>query len=127
MDITVTSDFDSERGLVEFASPVGRAHGKWKGDEIPRRGVQYRVEVEIPDGASVGREPLVPTGFLADDEQGGTIISGTVESVAEDGVVVLRIGPDIVLLELVEPALMPQPAQVMSLNVPEIALYPYEL
>ncbi|CAG7649656.1 hypothetical protein [Actinacidiphila bryophytorum] len=85
------------------------------------------MEIEIPDPASVhqAQQPLAPTGFLADSEEGGAIVSGAVESVADDGVVALRVGDDVILLELTEDSLVPGLGQVVSLSVARIELYPY--
>lgn len=122
------SVLDEERGLVEFTSAVGRARAQWMGTEAPRCGAQYRVEVEIPDEVSGARaRPPLPPGFLTGDPGDGTVVSGTVEEVADDGVVALRVGSDVVLLEMAEGEALPEAAQTMSVRVPRIELYPYEL
>nr|WSX77837.1 hypothetical protein OH826_30755 [Streptomyces sp. NBC_00899] len=59
--------------------------------------------------------------------KGGAILSGIVESVEDDGVVALRVGSDVLLLELAEGSLTPEPGQAVFLSVPRIELYPYEL
>ena len=96
----------------------------------PAQPGEFHVEIEIPGEVanwSVLEAPAADS--IAEDPDGaGVSITGTIIQIEEeDGVVTLRLGTGVVMIEAPGIAREGAPGNAVTLYVPAIQLYPYEL
>ncbi|POX59843.1 hypothetical protein C3492_30305 [Streptomyces sp. Ru62] len=121
--------------LVAFRSLSGQAWARWRGSELPQVGALVDVEVDVPD--EIARWAIVdgPATMASDTPRSPVRIRGVVATVDEDAVVAIRVGADIILVELARPIDSVQPGQVdkprvgaaIEFTTPEIDIYPYSV
>ncbi|MEV4872194.1 hypothetical protein [Streptomyces syringium] len=129
MEIEVMRSPASVIDPVEFSSPAGNAWGAWKGRGYPSPGT-YHVEFEIPEEIT-SWEPSGTTEGKIEGEWHGMArhvsISGVVENVDDDAVVSLRVGTDVVLVEMASCARTVHAGEAITFKTPALDLYPYQL
>lgn len=130
MRVEVLRVVDPSRGTVSFTSDFGAASGRWMGPN-PARAGQFDVEIEVPEEVTewatlASDVTALSEGAGADP---GILITGEVVRVGGSGdpVVEIRVGSDIVLIEIPDRRSEVPVAGMISLRVPEILLYPYDL
>ncbi|MEU6990637.1 hypothetical protein ABZ953_08280 [Streptomyces sp. NPDC046465] len=128
MRIEVLEILDAERREVRFRSELGDAWGVWQADVVPSEG-QFDVEVDIPEEISTWLPGEGDADRLDGDpsRRQAVTVRGTVQTVDEDSVTSLRVGRDIVLIEMANETVPPQPGSTITFETPEIHLYPYQL
>lgn len=128
MRIEVLEILDAERREVRFRGELGESWGVWQGDDLPGEG-QFDVEVDIPEEVTAWLAADEETGMLRGDpyRRRAVTLRGTVQAVGEDLVASLRVGRDVVLVEIAEGTVLPQPGTSITFDTPEIQLYPYQL
>ena len=84
-----------EDGLVAFVSAGITGHGRWCGENAPGLGAHYDVEFSFPQVFSWGE-----TAGMGDAPSGSATWQAQVEGEMEAGVVPLRIGSSICLVEI---------------------------
>ncbi|MEU6990643.1 hypothetical protein ABZ953_08310 [Streptomyces sp. NPDC046465] len=128
MRIEVLEILDAERREVRFRSELGDAWGVWQADDVPSEG-QFDVEIDINEEISTWLSDEGDTDRLDGDasHRQAVRVRGTVQTVDEDSVTSLRVGRDILLVEMANEAVPPQPGSTITFDTPEIHLYPYQL
>ncbi|MEU6549746.1 hypothetical protein ABZ915_05550 [Streptomyces sp. NPDC046915] len=128
MRIEVLEILDVERREVRFRSELGEAWGVWQGDGLPGEG-QFDVEVDIPEAVTTWLAVEEEIGMLKGGRYRRRVVTlcGTVKTVGEDFVTSVRVGRDIVLVEISKETVLPQPGTSIMFDTPEIQLYPYQL
>ncbi|MFV8129080.1 hypothetical protein [Streptomyces syringium] len=122
-------NMDSETGAVEFTSPLGNAWGIWMGTQRPDPGT-YHVEFEIPEQVDSWVPSEVPAGRIEGEQQGHTqqvSVSGIVENVDDDFMVTLRVGTDVILVEMAPSAPAVHKGEPITFSAATLELYPYQL
>lgn len=108
---------------VRVRSPVGEVTATWHGD-LPPPGARRSVELGIADELAWGTDAIAVAAqphVLADAPGGGAVLIATLEAVEDDGAVVLRLGPAIVLLAISGEA--PPVGTTVRLVARRLALY----
>jgi hypothetical protein len=131
MRIEITRVLDAPAGQVAFRCALGQASGCWTG-LAPAQPGEFDVELEIPEEITdwtVLDTPSLGSILGGVEGESGVSITGTVVDIGEgdDPVVGVRLGSDIVLIEAPDRKWEIEPGNVVSLNVPIIRLYPYDL
>lgn len=89
---------------------------------------QFDVEIDVPDEVSAWTEVSSAVTSLSEVDT-EILVAGEIAQVGEgdDPVVTIRLGTDLLLVEI--PGVKPVPplAGLLSFQVPEIRLYPYPL
>lgn len=123
MQIHVSNIREVQAGAatIIFDSPLGRAYGCWVG-EVPDEGASYEVELEVPGVLTWGAEIAETMAGESIFEEGGRVcLIGCVQSLGADGVAAIRLGNDIVLVEIAGvPSTVPRRVIV---RVPQINLF----
>jgi hypothetical protein len=121
-EVRATSDGDVD---VRFTARFGNCSGRWAGRELPRIG-NYDVELEIPS-TMVWAKDIVACSDVAPSISSTGNCSRVVGVLAEiiDGVGLLRIGSDIVQVEISGEA-SARPLTV-CLSVPLLKVFPFSL
>lgn len=128
MRIEVLEILDAERREVRFRSDLGDAWGVWQADAVPSEG-QFDVEIDIPEEITTWLPSDGDADMLNGDpsRRQAVTVRGTVQTVDEDSMTSLRVGRDIVLIEMANETVPPQPGSTVTFDTPEIHLYPYQL
>lgn len=130
MRVDISRILDPSRGIVLFSSGSGSASARWMGAGPAQLG-SFDVEIEVPEEVVEWR-----TATSAD-----TAISGSFESdsnvridcevmsfdAGDDSVVQVRLGSDVLLVEVVSRRSDLSVGDLISFTVPEVQLYPYDL
>lgn len=131
MKVEIAQVLDSQTQRVLFHSDVGTAAGIWAGPESAKPGAAH-VEFDIPD--EVSHWTLIDDASSTSIEDGiepdsGVEIVATVVQVGdgEDPVVSIRIGTDIVMIEMPESRSGLAPGATIRFTTPEVRLSPYDL
>lgn len=85
---------------VRFSSDHGDSVGRWHSD-MPESGREYDVEVEVPGVLEWGRDVVASSKTIPSisTTHDAVQICGVLELAHEDGVVTLRIGSSLLLVE----------------------------
>lgn len=130
MRVEVLQVLDSVQGIVYFRCESGAASGRWMGSNPAEMG-QFDIEIEVPE--EVAEWAAVPWGVTSLSEAAGAesaaLITGEVVRFddGDDSVVEIRVGADILLIEIPNRRSELPVEGLISFRVPEIQLYPYEL
>lgn len=140
MEVVLTHGADHEGQVVRFTSAAAHGWGTWRGGgAAPGGPVDVELEVDAPvtwadalaGGAGPARDPGVgPVGAVlvgaepVEDAPVGAVLVGTVEEVEPDGVVALRVGPGLVLVELAGSPPPDPRGRAVRLHVPDVGLFP---
>ncbi len=114
-----------EAATVRFSAMVGDAEARWHGAR-PLEGGEYQAEIAIPDVLTWG-DGIRPTagqpGFLF--PKGHAVgLTGQMVRLGEDGVAEIRLGDDIVLVEVAGLAGIDAPLPcIVEIAVPRLELY----
>lgn len=129
MRVEVLQVLAPSQGIVRFTCESGIATGRWMGANSAEVG-QFDVEIEFPE--EVADWTAGPSGVTSLSEAGAdsaTLITGRVVRFGDgdDSVVEIRVGSDILLIEI--PNRRPELTVegFISFRAPEIQLYPYDL
>ncbi|WP_327401694.1 hypothetical protein OG194_16955 [Streptomyces sp. NBC_01288] len=121
---------------IAFRSPLGQAWARWCGSGTPRGGDAVDVEIDIPDDVVHWVPAEGPDALLAEAAEAPVRIKGAVVAAAEDAVVSIRLGTDILLVEFAtaghpdeqdRPPDRPSIGNRIELSVPHIDVYPYSV
>lgn len=124
MEIRVEVVADEPRPRVAFTCPLGAAWGVWRGREAPCLG-SYTVEFDIPGDFGVWSEVEGPPAIAGELQRGQIAIRAQLESVDEDGVAGIRLGTDVVLVDM-PPGVENFPVgTIVEFAVDQIDIYPY--
>ncbi|MDP9862651.1 MULTISPECIES: hypothetical protein [Streptosporangium] len=121
---------DPSRGTVSFRCESGAASGRWMGESSAKMG-QFDVEIEVPEEITEWTE--VPSGVTSLSEnldvETAVFITGEVVRFddGDDSVVEIRVGSDILLIEIPNRRSELPSEGLISFRAPEIQLYPYDL
>ncbi|MEU4210384.1 hypothetical protein AB0F13_10380 [Streptomyces sp. NPDC026206] len=129
MDVEVVEILDAENNVVYFESPAGSSAAVWRGTQEPRPGT-YAVELEIPDAVQSWSLRSSPEERIVGVEEAGSTkasVTGVVERVDDDSVLVLRLKSDVLLVEMSEGAPKVAPGDCLTFTVSGLELYPYQL
>ncbi|MDQ3801738.1 MAG: hypothetical protein M3384_20125 [Acidobacteriota bacterium] len=86
---------------IVFNTPLGIGKGIWMSDPLPRLDESYDVEIEINDSLKWGEN----VSFTEADKEAIGIdneyvyIQGKIEGVDSDGLVILRLGDSVIMLD----------------------------
>ena len=127
MRVTIleSQPMDSSKAEVRFGSPFGEALARWASGAPEVHGV-YDVELNVSERVEWARTGIVVDGGTPSITMTpeGVRFCGTLDNVDEDGVVALRLGNSLMLLESVgEP---PPVGSSVCVTVKEVELYAYE-
>ncbi|MEU4032704.1 hypothetical protein [Streptomyces collinus] len=120
---------------VVFSGGCGRAWAQWCGFEEPKVRALVDVEVDIPDGITSWAIADGPA-IVASGAPGAPVrIRGVVEAADEDYVVAVRVGADVVLVEVADAAASllpelagkPQVGDSIEFTTPQIEVHPYSV
>ncbi|MEV4559845.1 hypothetical protein AB0K51_23000 [Kitasatospora sp. NPDC049285] len=128
MRVQVTEVVDPAQGTVAFSCAVGEAVGRWRGEDAARIG-SYDVELEIPEAVDRWAPHAPGPGSLSGVGPQDLAVTGVVVAVGEDDdpVLSLRVGTDILLVELAAPVSWPAIGETIALRARTLELYPYQL
>nr|WSY52220.1 hypothetical protein OG999_20245 [Streptomyces sp. NBC_00886] len=126
---------DSKGPCITFRGPLGQAWARWRGSGTPRVGQAVDVEIDIPDDVVSWVHAKDPDALVADAPGAPVRIKGAVAEDAEDAVVAIRVGDDILLVEFAtaghpEEAGRPDKPSIgdqVEISVPHIDVYPYSV
>lgn len=130
MRVEVLQALSPSQGIVCFRCEAGVASGRWMGSNPAEVG-QFDVEIEVP--GEVAEWTAAPSGVASLSEASGaesvTIITGEVVRFddGDDSVVEIRVGSDILLIEIPNRRSDLPLKGLISFRVPNIQLYPYDL
>ncbi|MGW1772688.1 hypothetical protein [Streptomyces sp. NPDC002104] len=117
--------------VAHVRTPLGEVSAVWCGDPSAEPG-RYRVEWTVDEELTWGEntwpaEPESGPG-IHQDAQGAITLRGRLDA-EEDGVFVLRLGADLLLLEAAVPLPGPAVARWVQLRCPReaVSLHPYGL
>ncbi|GAB2601071.1 hypothetical protein [Kribbella endophytica] len=117
-------------GHVRFTCEIGTAIGRWMGPNAATAG-QFHVEFEIPEDVTDWVPASPGPAALAEvpGEGHAALITAEVLGLTkgDDAVVELRLGSDVLLIEVPHRRSELSVEDLISFRVPEIQLYPYEL
>ncbi|MEU8516141.1 hypothetical protein AB0C76_31870 [Kitasatospora sp. NPDC048722] len=116
-------------GRVDFRCGLGRAYGQWAGPTLPGPGQLLDVELDVEEPIAAWARAIAGPGAITGTPASGAVLTGTVLGAgdADDPVVDLRLGDDIVLLEPPVDGWDVSPGDVVAVRVASLRLYPYEL
>jgi hypothetical protein len=86
------------RPIVGFQSPAGFGRGRWMAGATPNPGDVVPVEFDLPGAVRGWRASASPAPMLRVDAD-DLVVGGVFEAVFDDGVGVMRVGNDILLLD----------------------------
>lgn len=130
MRVEVLQVLDSSQGIVRFSCESGIASGRWMGSNPADLG-KFDVEIEVPE--EVAEWTAVPSGVTSLSEVAGAesaaLIVGSVVRFddGDDSVAEIRVGSDILLIEITNRRSELLVEGLISFRAPEIQLYPYDL
>jgi hypothetical protein len=91
-------DLGAGRPVVAFQSPAGIGRGRWMADAAPRPGEVVQVEFDLPGAVRNWRATTSAAPVLRVDED-DLIVGGVFDGAFDDGVGIMKIGNDILLLD----------------------------
>lgn len=130
MRVEVLQVLAPSQGIVRFRCESGTASGRWMGRNPAKVG-QFDVEIEVPE--EVAEWTAIPSGDTSLSEaigaESGSLITGEVVRFddGDDSVVEVRVGSDILLIEIPNRRSELPTEGLISFRAPEIQLYPYDL
>lgn len=129
MRLEVRQVLDPSKGVVRFTCESGVASGRWMGPNPAEVGY-FDVEIEVSEcvtGWTAGSSDVTPLSQV--DGDSGTLITGRVvrSGDGDDPVVEVRVGTDILLIEISDRRAELPVEGLISFWAPEIQLYPYDL
>jgi len=110
--------------LCRLQGPCGNITGLWRGDRPPEIGTECRVEITLALNGSSPRESDVTAQTECDDRSGMNQLSGLVEQVSEDGVGLLRMAADAVVMLPGVPARLDKTRVTIQVPFDQTELYP---
>ncbi len=129
MRVEVLQVLAPSQGIVRFKCESGIASGRWMGSNPAEVG-QFDVEIEVPeDVADWTADPSGATSLSEAGAESATLITGQVVRFddGDDSVVEIRVGSDILLIEIPNRRSELTVEGFISFRAPEIQLYPYDL
>lgn len=130
MRVEVLQVLAPSQGIVRFRCESGIASGRWMGRN-PAKAGQFDVEIEVPE--EVAEWTAAPSGGTSLSEamgsEPGSLITGEVVRCGDgdDSVVEVKVGSDILLIEIPNRRSELPVGGLISFRSPEIQLYPYDL
>ena len=126
---------DSRGPDIVFRGPLGQAWARWRGAVTPSVGDAVDVEIDLPDDIVNWVHAEGPDALLMNAPGAPVRITATVAEDAEDAVVALRVGSDILLVEFATagyPEEQGRPGKLsigdrIELSVPHVDVYPYSV
>jgi hypothetical protein len=91
-------DAGAERPFVDFQSPAGFGRGRWMGGDTPEPGDVVQVELDLPAAVRSWRATPAPAPLLRLDAD-EMVVGGVFDGVFDDGVGIMKIGNEILLLD----------------------------
>jgi hypothetical protein len=91
-------DLGAERPVVGFQSAAGIGRGRWMAGPAPEPGDVVQVEFDLPGAVRSWRATASPAPVLRVDED-DLVVGGVFDAVFDDGVGVMKVGNDILLLD----------------------------
>lgn len=118
----VALDSAEESMPVAMTTSAGRLRGRWMGSAPIRVGESVDVELDL--GPSRAWDELVEHAVSHDDAGHLSRVPGLVEQVFDDGVIFLRVGEGLVLLDVT--GAIPDDAEGTSITIPadDLSFYP---
>ncbi|WP_239373532.1 hypothetical protein [Frankia sp. Cj5] len=114
---------DGDRVL--FTAEGGRGIASWRGDGAQVAGVAVDVEVEVHEEIDWSEIVVDPQpGTIVDVLDQAMVFRGVVEDLDKDGVLTLRFGSGIVLVDTTGEAPLGVVGRDVSLTVRDIEIYP---
>jgi hypothetical protein len=118
------------KGIVRFRCESGVASGRWMGSNLATVG-QFDVEIEVPEEVVNWTTTLSGIGCLSEiaGRETATLITGQIIRFddAGDSVMEIRLGTDVLLIEISDRNFEIPKEGYISFRAPEIQLYPYDL
>ena len=128
MKIQIEEVLDAADGRVRFRSGAESAKGRWAGPGEAPIGRELEIEMEIFEEDIISARPAIENSLSLVRQDGvEVVIIGRVERVGHDGVIELRVGQDIVLLERIGVLSNAVEGANLELRVPELKIYPIDL
>ncbi|MER5784097.1 hypothetical protein ABT104_20635 [Streptomyces mobaraensis] len=113
---------------MEFCCSVGKARGHWRASGTPQPG-SYDIEIDIANDVRQWEQVEAAVDEIRSEgsaEDAQIVIIGTIERVDADSVAYLRVGSDLVMVEMRGTLGLVEGSRV-KVTVPSIDLYPYQL
>ncbi|GGW56763.1 hypothetical protein [Streptomyces xantholiticus] len=124
MEIKLEEVVDEPLQCVVFTCPLGAAWGVWRGREVPGVG-SCAVEFDIPGEVGVWSKAEGPATISGEYQEGLVLVRGQLESVDEDGVAGLRLGSDVILVDVPSGAEEFPVGGTVEFTIGQIDIYPY--
>ncbi|MFC8965476.1 hypothetical protein [Streptomyces sp. NPDC057094] len=114
--------------IVYFTCAVGSSFARWMGSGPVGVG-QFHVEIEIPEEVAEWSVDASRQASVSTVDEVDVLVTGEVVRLGEDGdpVVEVRLGTDILLVEMARTQRELVVNEFISFRVTEIQLYPYEV
>ncbi|MET9423512.1 hypothetical protein ABZY06_22820 [Streptomyces sp. NPDC006540] len=124
MEIRVEGLVGEAADFVTFTSSLGQAWGRWCGKGVPSVG-NHTVEFDVPGVIESWSEVEGAAAIVGDYRDGIVLVRGVIESVDEDGVAGLRVGTDVLLIDVPQNAERVRVGMVVEFTAEQIDIYPY--
>jgi hypothetical protein len=110
--------------VVEFTCGTGTGKGRWRSSTPPERGARYDVELDVED---VEPEPVEPAVARLSHDGSTNRIVAFIESIHDDGLLIVRLSPDCLLMVETPSWEHFQSGQWISLRVPvqSLSVWPF--
>lgn len=128
MRVEILKVLDPSQGIVSFRCAYGAALARWMGADPARQGT-FDVEIEVPEAVAEWVPVASGSVSLEGLEHFWVRITGEVVGVGEgdDPVVEIRVGSDVLLIEIPDRRPELHAAHLVSFRAAEVQLYPYDL
>lgn len=130
MKVDVLRILDPSQDVVFFSCESGSAPGRWMGGKPVGSG-EFNVEIEIPEEVAEWTAASSGRTVISRVSESGSDVRIECEVVRfddkADSVVEVRLGSDILLVEILSRRSELSVGALISFQVPEIQLYPYDI
>jgi len=123
--VTLLRDVQRDGDVVEFRFAGGHGVATWKGDRAQRAHVPVEVELDTSGVIAWSEVTLEPeAGPLLEIQEGGFRCRAPIEDIEANGLLVLRLGPGLLSVEVTGPPPDVTLGQAVSFVLWHLELYP---
>ena len=130
MRVEILQVLDPSRGIVRFKCEYGDVSGRWRGSKPAGLG-KFDVEIDVPEEVEewdAASSEATPLSEIPGAEHAVLIVGSVVRfDNGDDSVVEIRVGSDVLLVEIENRRSQLLVDGFISFHVSEIQLYPYDL
>ena len=122
MQILVKSSSDGPLLHIQGTGIAGTA--RWRGGPVPAPGVRPSVELEITAVVPWTKIAVGETRGLTDPPDGQLVLTGTVEDIDHQGVLILRVGNGVVLIDTSGEPPLGVVGQQIATTISDVEIFP---